>query len=350
MPGTDTETARAHSVLECRRRAADLRFPLHALWEVTQRCHLRCRHCYLGGEHEPEELGTSEGKDLLGQMAGLGVMFLVITGGEPLLRGDLFDLVDEALGLGFAWKLLTTGTLVDEEQARRLAERHPMNVDISLHGLEGTHDALTRVPGSFRAATRAMKTLVGLGVRVRAKMNLTPRGLEDLPAFRELCAGMGVSLSIAAAMLPTFGGEQVDGSLRVSDGELAGYYASCYKSEAARFGEHRSFEQDELLCNAGRSAFAVSPRGDVRACLSLRRVFGNVRERPLRDIWRSEAMVTASRLVAGEMVDCRACRDARFCYYCPGSAEAECGHALERSPSACRDARVRHALAQGKRP
>jgi len=345
VPGTDANTVRAHSVLECRRRAADLRFPLHALWEVTQRCPLRCRHCYLGGEHEPAELDTSEGKDLLGQMAGLGVMFLVITGGEPLLREDLFDLVDEALRLGFAWKILTTGTLLDEKRAQRLADRHPMNVDISLHGLEETHDALTRVPGSFRAATRAMKMLVGLGVRVRAKMNLTPGGLEDLPALRELCADMGVSLSIAAAILPTFGGERVDGSLRVSDGELADYYASCYKSEAGRFGEHRLFEQDELLCNAGRSAFAVSPRGDVRACLSLRRIFGNVRERPLREIWRSEAMAAASRFVAGERPGCRACRDERFCYYCPGSAEAESGHALERSPSACRDARVRHSLA-----
>lgn len=350
MPGTEAETVRAHSVLDCRRRAADLRFPLHALWEVTQLCPLRCRHCYLACKHEPEELDTSEGRDLLGRMARLGVMFLVITGGEPLLREDLFDLIDEALRLGFAWKLLTTGTLIDEKQARRLAERHPMNVDISLHGLERTHDALTLVPGSFRAATRAMRMLVGLGVRVRAKMNLTPRGIEDLPAFRELCADMGAALSIAAAMLPTFDGERVDGSLRVSDGELADYYASCDKAEAARFGEHRPFEQDELLCNAGRSAFAVSPRGDVRACLSLRRVFGNVRERPLREIWRSEAMAAASRLVAGERVDCRACRDARFCYYCPGSAEAECGHALDRSPSACRDARVRRTLAQAKRP
>ena len=350
MAVADTEVVRARSVLECRRRAGDLRFPLHALWEVTQRCHLRCRHCYLAGEHEPEELGTSEGRDLLEQMARLGVMFLVITGGEPLLREDLFDLIDEALRLGFAWKLLTTGTLLDENRARRLAERDPMNVDISLHGLEETHDALSRVPGSFRAAARAMRMLVGLGVRVRAKMNLTPRGIEDLPAFRELCADMGVTLSIAAAMLPTFDGERVDGSLRVSDGELADYYASCDRAEAVRFGEHRPFEEDELLCNAGRSAFAVSPRGDVRACLSLRRVFGNVRERPLRDIWRSEAMAAASRLVAGERVACRACRDARFCYYCPGSAEAECGRALDRSPSACRDARVRHTLAHGKCP
>lgn len=349
MVRTRPKAARARSVREFRERAVHLRFPLHALWEVTQRCHLRCRHCYLGGEHEPDELDTLEGKDLLDQMARLGVMFLVITGGEPLLRDDLFDLIDEALSLGFAWKLLTTGTLLDDDRARRLADRHPTGVDISLHGLEETHDALTRVAGSFRAATRAMRMLAGLGVCVRAKMNLTPHGLRDLPALRELCASMGVRLGIAAAMLPPFDGKRVDDGLRVSDRELAGYYAHCETGEPKRFGQHRLFEQDEQLCNAGRSAFAVSPRGDVRACLSLRRVSGNVREQPLREIWESEPMASASRLVAGDRAECRACRDAEFCFYCPGSAEAESGSPLARLPSACRDARVRRGLAQGER-
>lgn len=335
-----------------RERTSELGLPLHAVWELTHRCNLRCRHCYLRGKSGDDELDTAEAKDLLGQMARLGVMFVALTGGEPLLRPDLFELVDEARALGFAWKLQTSGTLVDEETARRLAERFPLQVSVSLYGLEATHDSVTSVPGSFRATVGAMNVLAGLGVPVIAKTSLTPQGLPDLPALRALCSGFGVRLYVATIMYPGLDGAPVHRSLKLSEEDLADYFAGVPGKRGDGRGQDFVHEgtpgADEAICNAGRSAFAVSPRGDVRACIFLRQVCGNVRETPLGAIWESEHMIRARRLTFGALSRCRGCGAARFCSFCPGLAEAETGDPLSPPPTACREAWVRQRLWEGR--
>ena len=359
----NADDARCGTVLRAlRERALRLEFPLFALWELTQRCDLRCRHCYLRGKHEQDELSTAEARSLLAQMARLGVMFVMFTGGEPLLRRDFFELAGEARALGFAWKLLTSGTLVDEKTARRIAGLGPFGVSISLYGLEETHDRMTSVPGSFAGAVGAIERLSSLGVPVTAKTCLTPGGLGDLPALRELCSALGVTLSVGTVIHAAFDGTPPRDDLRLSEEDLARYHAAAGEdgqlaSGSAPFriaggrlptgrapkgrGEHAT---GRPVCNAGRSLFAVSPRGDVRACLLLRRTCGNVREAPLRDIWTSQAMVEARELVGGMPAGCGGCEAADFCRFCPGLAEMETGSALSPPPSSCREARVRRRL------
>lgn len=332
------------------RRASELCLPLHALWEVTHRCPLRCRHCYLSGkgEEEGEELSTAEARDLLRQMARLGVLFLVFTGGEPLFRDDLFEILDEACALGFAWQLFTSGTLMTPEGARQLAKRRPLEVHISLHGLEDTHERLTRVPGSFCRALGAIDLLTGLGVRVVAKMNVTPPGLQDLAALRELCSRRGVELRDYSRMFPDLEGKPVDEALCLSERELADYFLECESMLPPSLRRLRPLAEGEPLCSAGRSAFAVSPRGDVRACLAFRQVCGNIRETPLGEIWRAEAMVAVRQLTAGGRAACRDCPQADFCSYCPALAEAETGDPLGAPLSLCREARLRQSLAHAE--
>lgn len=348
MTSSGTSLVSADGALSSvRERAAERNIPLHALWEITQRCHQRCRHCYLAGGYEADELTTEEGKDLLRQMADLGTMFLILSGGEPLLRDDLFEIIDEARRLGFAWKLLTSGTLVGDEEAKALARRHPINVDVSLHGLEETHDALTRVPGSFRAALEAIDRMSGLGIRVVVKMVLTPRGLGDLAGLRRVLEGRCAAFRVAARMQPDLDGKPVAADLQMPDAMLAEYYRDVYhrREYGAVYGRHGRLEAEEPLCNAGRSALAVSPGGDVRACIALREVCGNVRHAALGAIWWSAAMEEARGLVAGERRECRECLVDEYCFYCPGLAETETGCALGVSPAACREARIRKELA-----
>ncbi|MHC4200918.1 MAG: radical SAM protein [Planctomycetota bacterium] len=327
-----------------RSRAVRSNRPLFAAWEITRRCPLRCRHCYLAGGKGEDELKTAEAKDLLRQMARLGVLFLTFTGGEPLVREDLFDIIDEAVTLGFVWRLFTSGAPLDEECARALAGRAPLAVDISLHGLEETHDAMTRVPGSWRSAIGAIRRLSGLGVAVNAKMSLTPQGLADLPALRELCEGLGANLNAATMMFPDLEGRPIDEGLRLTDEQFTEYCLERERRRPDSFGRRRPPQGDEPLCCAGRSSFPVSPGGDVRACLTLGDPCGNVRETPLHDIWSSGAMKAFRRLAAGARTVCRACEDLEFCSFCPGLAEKEAGDPLGVPPSACYEARIRHRL------
>lgn len=353
MPSRQDSPAEPGPALRAlRERALRRNLPLHALWEVTYSCPLRCRHCYLARDGEQEELTSAEAKELLVQMARLGVMFLALTGGEPLLRDDLFKIIDKARALGFTWRLLTTGTLLDARAERDLADRGPLGVEMSLHGLEQAHDSVTRVPGSFHSAVRAIERLVGLGVRVVVKMSLTPSGLNDLPALRQLCARLGARLNVSTIMLPDVEGSPVKMALRLSDEELAEYSVESESVSPCEFGRHRLPGKGEPLCGAGRSSFCISPCGDVRACAALRASHGNVRDRALREIWKSDSMAEFRRLTAGDRVQCRDCPDAEFCFFCPGQAERETGDPLGAPPSACREARVRRMLAEvkGRRP
>jgi len=332
------------ALLALRRRAARLAVPVFAVWEVTYRCPLRCRHCYLAGKRDEDELSAAEGKALLADMARLGVLFLSLTGGEPLLREDLFDIVDEALTLGFTWQLLTSGTLLDEERARRVAERTPLAVEVSLHGLEKTHEWITGVDGSFRAAVAALERLARLDLTVNVKMSLTPRGLKDLPGLRSLCRTLGANLKVSTMMFPDCEGRPTPEDLRLDDQLLAQYISESEIGPSDPLVQRAPLRDDGPLCGAGRSSFSVSPGGDVRPCLTLVEPCGNVRSAPLGDIWHSKAMAAFRRLTTSSRKGCLDCEHAEFCNFCPGLAEREAGDALLPPPSACREASVRHRL------
>lgn len=328
--------------------SAKKNFPFNMFWEVTQRCCLACRHCYLGGRHEDGELGTEEAKDLLRQAAEMGTFHLVITGGEPLLRKDLFEILEEVRRLGFTWKILTTGVLIGEEEAARIAEHEPLSVDISIHGLEAAHDGLAGRPGAFRGAVRGVELLCGNGVPVVMKTCVTPAGMGDLEGVRDLAERTGAMLRTTGTIFADLEGNPVEPGLCLAEEQMACYYKGIaeYRGGDGGYGRHRLPGGEEFICNAGRSTFAVSPSGDVRACLTLREVCGNVRERPLKEIWNSAGMERARRLLSGGRSGCEGCEDAEYCSFCPGQAEIETGNPLTPYGAACREARVRRTLAE----
>jgi len=329
-----------------RKSALRLGVPIFATWEATYRCPLSCRHCYLGDDpaQSERELDLAETREMLRQMARMGVLFLTITGGEPLLRNDFFEIVDEARRLRFSWRLYTSATLIDEERARMIAERSPLAVDISLHGLEDTHDWMTRVPGSFRKATEAIGVLAKLGVTVNAKMNLTPRGMKDLSGLRRLCDDLGARQRAWTALYPDRDGRPVDTELILSEDQLRECYAELDRHRPGCYGRAGTRDPAGPLCGAGRNSFAVSPGGDVRACMGLGESCGNARESSLEEIWRSPAMAAYRRLTAGDRPGCHDCEDAEFCFFCMQLAEKETGDPLGAPPTACREARIRHEL------
>ena len=343
--GASPDAERGRLLRTVRDRAARRNVPVFAMWELTRRCPLKCRHCYLAGEDRGDELGPAETKPLLEAMGRLGVLFLTFTGGEPLLRDDFFDIVDEALALGFAWRVLTSGWPLDTQCARSISERAPVAVDISLHGLEKTHDALTGVPGSWRAAVDAIERVRGLDVTVNAKMNLTPAGLKDLPALQGLCDDLGATLHVATWLLPTYGGTPPADDLVLAEDDLREYFAGHEGFRTSCFGRREPPAPEDIMCGAGRSSFSVSSNGDVRACLTFRNPCGNVRATPLREIWDSGPMDALRGVVAGSRESCRDCDGAEFCSFCPGLSEREAGDPAFPAPSACREAFIKRDLA-----
>jgi len=358
MPRNPAEQGRRRSAVSSdrrpafdalRRSALKLGVPIFAAWEATYRCPLSCRHCYLGREpaRNVRELTLAESGEMLRQMARMGVLFLTITGGEPLLRDDFFEIVDEARRLRFSWRLYTSATLIDGERARLIAKRKPLAVDVSLHGLEDTHDWMTRVPGSFRKATAAIRVLASLGVTVNVKMNLTPRGMADLSGLRRLCEDLGATQKTWTALYPERDGRPVARELVLSEDQLRECYAELDRDRPGCYGRAGAPGPEDALCGAGRNSLAVSPGGDVRACMGLGESCGNVRESSLEDIWLSPEMAAYRKITAGDRPGCRDCEDAEFCFFCMQLAEKETADPLGAPPTACREATIRRELFGG---
>jgi heme d1 biosynthesis radical SAM protein NirJ len=158
------------------------------IWNLIRRCNLTCAHCYaLSADHDyAGELGTDEACTVMDDLKAFGVPVLILSGGEPLLRPDLFTLATRARAMGFYVGLSTNGTLIDAAMADRIAGTGFDYVGISLDGLRETHDRFRRLEGAFDASLAGVRHLRARGVKVGLRYTMTAMNAHDLPALLQL--------------------------------------------------------------------------------------------------------------------------------------------------------------------
>lgn len=156
--------------------------PAVAVWNVTSRCNLRCTHCYAAaGARSDGELTTDEALGLVEDLSALGVKVLILSGGEPLLREDIFDISHHGTRKGLMVILSSNGTLIDEEMAGRIKHSGVKYVGVSLDGLAATHDLIRGSAGGFEEAARGIRKLTDARVRAGVRFTVMKDNLEDLP-------------------------------------------------------------------------------------------------------------------------------------------------------------------------
>ena len=158
------------------------------IWNLVRRCNLTCMHCYsISTDIDfPGELSTSEVFQVLEDLKAARVPALILSGGEPLLRKNIFDIAARAKALGFYTALSTNGTLIDLPLAGRIAAAGFDYVGISLDGLRETHERIRRKAGAFEAALNAMRLCRDMGVKVGMRFTLTQLNAAELPALLDL--------------------------------------------------------------------------------------------------------------------------------------------------------------------
>jgi radical SAM protein len=173
--------------------------PRRVYWEVTRACDLACRHCRAEAECEPDptELTPAEGQRLLLALARFGepLPHLILTGGDPLKRADLFPLIDAARGLGFAVSVAPSGTpLLTAEAIRRLRAAGVDAISLSLDGSDALrHDRLRGVPGCFERTLAAARACVDAGLPFQVNTLVSEETLDDLPAIHRLTTAIGAA-------------------------------------------------------------------------------------------------------------------------------------------------------------
>lgn len=158
------------------------------IWNMTRRCNLHCLHCYSQSQDRAyaDELTTDEGKRLLVDLARYKIPVLILSGGDPLYRDDLYTLAEYARDIGVRCALSTNGTLIDAAAAKRLQRSGMTYVGVSLDGIGQVHDRFRGMPGSFDLALQGLRYCRDEGMKVGLRTALCRRTLPDLPAMCDL--------------------------------------------------------------------------------------------------------------------------------------------------------------------
>ena len=162
--------------------------PPIVVWNCTRQCNLHCLHCYADAKSvcSPDEMSTEEAKAFIRGLAEFGVPVLLFSGGEPLLRKDIFELADFAREQGIRPALSTNGTLINESVAETLRELGFSEVGISVDGIEENNDRFRGKKGAFEAALRGIRTCVSKGLRVSLRLTITQFNYRDIPTILQL--------------------------------------------------------------------------------------------------------------------------------------------------------------------
>lgn len=164
------------------------------VWNLTKQCNLYCTHCYASADHEtaPGELSTAEGKALLRDLADYGAPVVLFSGGEPLVRDDLEELVGYAADLGLRPVLSTNGTLITEERAEALRDSGLQYAGVSVDGLPERNDAFRGKEGAFDAAVRGIEHCLDAGLKTGLRYTITDHNAADLEGVVDLLTDVGL--------------------------------------------------------------------------------------------------------------------------------------------------------------
>lgn len=282
-------------------------------WNITRACNLRCIHCYIdAGPHSEGELDTDEALEVVRQVRDIGSPMIIFTGGEPLLRKDLFRIASKALEYGIKIVLSTNGTLIDRETARKIADVGFQYVGISIDSLNPAwHDRFRGVRGSFKRALEGLEILAGLGVHTGIRYTITRYNIEDAHRLVELALLVGArrvtyyhlsyvgrALSLSRDWIPEPSqymvfmdriielAERHSGAIEIETtmGPFDGIYIAIKRSrDRAEMERILSFTRASGGC--GRKIISIFPDGSIHPCQFVDFItIGSIRKEPLEKI------------------------------------------------------------------
>ncbi len=337
--------------------------------EVTARCNLDCRHCYINlpaGDRasRKRELSVDEIARIGGEAAELGAVWCLITGGEPLLRRDFFDLYKELLGRGLLLSLFTNATLVTGEHIRLFKKFPPREIEVTVYGVtRETYERVTGTPGSFDAFQRGLDRLVAAGLPVRLKAMALRSNKHELPAIGDFCRARTKDYYRFDPQLHLrFDRDEARNTIiraeRLSPREVArleradperfgALLAACGEilpPEGAEAGPGTACRHI-FRCGVGQRSFVVGPEGHLRPCLSLHHpdFLFDLRKGRLSDAWRRFLPQALSRTSdRPEFLEkCGGCPIVNLCLWCPAHAFLETGALDSPVEAFCRVAEAR---------
>lgn len=286
--------------------------PISLIWELTHACNLRCRHCFSSsGLKEDNELSTDEVKNNLDLFAENRIFNINFTGGEPLLRSDIFEIFEYASTKKIFFDFSTNGFLIRKKTVSKLKETNVTQVQVSIDGFEKTHDFIRGVSGAYKRTLEAIKLLISEEIDVAISCTVNKKNIKEVPKLIDWASKIGVDSFKTTLFIPTGKGEFNKNELIITPydvkelslmmkkkqrdltGQLSIMLHSCYPWLIDRPSQKRPdwLRSKNIYCAAGTRNLFITSDGNVTPCPFLRDfVIGNLRKEKISDIWNSRVL------------------------------------------------------------
>ena len=275
--------------------------PLVVSWNVTAKCNLKCAHCYInaGEKKDIDELSTDGAKLIIHQIAEVSKPLLILSGGEPLLREDIFELIRYGTERGLKMAMGSNGMLIDDAVARKLKDAGITTVSISLDSsVPALHDQFRGVTGSWQQAVEAIKALKRSGVIVQVNTTVTQQNYSQIEDIFALAEKLGAENFHLFFLVPTGRGAKIEDitsdmyekMITSSFSKSMKYNLNVKPSCAPQFmriAQETGIDMTRWVrgCMAGLYYCRIYPTGEVTPCPYLPIALGNIRQKSFKDIW-----------------------------------------------------------------
>jgi heme b synthase len=330
-------------------------------WEVTRSCNLNCVHCRAASAcgPYPGELSTEKCKALIDQIAAAFQPVIILTGGEPLLRPDIFDIASYGTQKGLRMVMATNGTLADEKIAQKMIESGIQRVSISIDGKDAaSHDAFRGEPGAFAGALRGIEAMKSAGMEFQINTTITAANLHQLKDIHDLTLRLGAAAHHIFLLVPTGRGRDLAGqAITAADYEetLKWFHqesltcaiqlkATCAPHYFRIMHQHKikgvepkkkaggHFHESTRGCLGGITFCFISHVGQVQPCGYLELNCGNVQKQSFAEIWESSEVFSNLRDYGKYSGKCGRCEFIKVCGGCRARAYEATGDYLTEEP------------------
>jgi len=339
--------------------------PKWIAWEVTRRCNLSCVHCRSASTMNSFDtaFNTEEARKLIDDISSFSSPVIVLSGGEPLLRQDLFEIASYGSDKGLRMCIATNGSLVTDEICEKMKAARIKMVSMSLDGSEAkTHDNFRNQQGAFEGVVRAASLFNKHGIEFLVNSSFTKRNQKEIPDVMKVAKKLGAKAWYMFMIVPTGRGEEIMAELISKEDyeEILKWHYETEKDETDMLMRptcaphyyrivpqmNKLAEEGDKLarrtlkfstggskgCLAGQVICLITAEGDVFPCSYFPRSAGNVKETPFKDIWEKSPLFQELRDFKKYKGKCGACEYINVCGGCRARADAIYGDYLEEEP------------------
>lgn len=338
--------------------------PRWIAWEITRRCNLKCVHCRSSSEFEAHghpDFSFEEAKRVLDDISSYAKPVIVLSGGEPLIRKDVFDIARYGTDKGLRMCLATNGTLVTESVCKKIKESGIRIVSLSLDGsTDEVHDNFRNQKGAFKGITNAARLFKEHGIEFIINSSFTKRNQEEIPRVYKLAKELGATAWYMFMIVPTGRAEDIMGELISKEDyeEILEWHYEMEKNEPdmlvrptcaphyyrvvlQKAKEEGGGVKRRTLkfstggakgCIAGQLICLIDVDGNVLPCSYFPKPAGNIRERSFKDIWENSELFKELRDFKGYKGKCGSCEYINVCGGCRARAYSIYGDYLAEEP------------------